>query len=328
MITSKHGEHARSHVVVLRTKFSAISQMEEFLANNYDPTIVQPLERGFGLNGRLLLMGELRMWAIEPLTAFEMAVDKKEDRYWVCLPAHGSATYRFEERVEEIRHGQGWIREAAGLRRIRVPAGYFDVSFDVPRSVVDSYLIRCLEHDAHLMPLLNGTFDTTYGNGRLIASLVGGMIRGADRGTLVRHSPLAARTFSDLILDLLVHGVIFASTNAASKLRGSPPSRSIQRAVEYIEANLHRPLTIADIAEIAAVSPRALQIGFQREFACSPLRYARNLRLARVRAELLAQKRNARIAEVAARWGFFHLGLFARQYREQYGESPSETTSD
>jgi AraC-like DNA-binding protein len=31
------------------------------------------------------------------------------------------------------------------------------------------------------------------------------------------------------------------------------------------------------------------------------------------------------VAEVAARWGFSHLGRFAAAYRKRYGESPSHT---
>lgn len=42
-------------------------------------------------------------------------------------------------------------------------------------------------------------------------------------------------------------------------------------------------------------------------------------------AELLSPGSRASVTDVAVRWGFFHLGRFAQQYRERFGVLPSET---
>jgi AraC-like DNA-binding protein len=53
--------------------------------------------------------------------------------------------------------------------------------------------------------------------------------------------------------------------------------------------------------------------------------YVRKIRLEHVRAELVANRDpHLQVTEVASRWGFFHLGRFAQQYRARYGESPSD----
>jgi AraC family ethanolamine operon transcriptional activator len=33
----------------------------------------------------------------------------------------------------------------------------------------------------------------------------------------------------------------------------------------------------------------------------------------------------SRVADIAIRWGFWHMGQFARDYRAMFGELPSET---
>ena len=50
-----------------------------------------------------------------------------------------------------------------------------------------------------------------------------------------------------------------------------------------------------------------------------------DIRLARVREELLHGTENATVTGVAMRWGFTHTGRFAAAYRRKYGESPSQT---
>jgi transcriptional regulator GlxA family with amidase domain len=54
--------------------------------------------------------------------------------------------------------------------------------------------------------------------------------------------------------------------------------------------------------------------------------YLRRLRLHHVHAELAAHSPDSvTVTMVAGRWGFVHLGRFASQYRQLFGETPSET---
>jgi transcriptional regulator GlxA family with amidase domain len=56
--------------------------------------------------------------------------------------------------------------------------------------------------------------------------------------------------------------------------------------------------------------------------------YLRHLRLQRVGDELADASRtrsSAAVTTAASRWGFVHLGRFAQQYRQLFGEPPSQT---
>jgi AraC family ethanolamine operon transcriptional activator len=48
-------------------------------------------------------------------------------------------------------------------------------------------------------------------------------------------------------------------------------------------------------------------------------------RLATVRHKLIKAGPDTLVNDVANRWGFWHMGRFASDYRRQFGELPSET---
>ncbi len=103
--------------------------------------------------------------------------------------------------------------------------------------------------------------------------------------------------------------------------------RTLRRAIAFIEDNAHEDLTVAEIAAAANVTARALQHAFRRHRATTPMGYVRLVRLRQAHRELLATDPTTRVTvtEVAARWGFFHPGRFAKYYREVYGCTPYQT---
>lgn len=102
-------------------------------------------------------------------------------------------------------------------------------------------------------------------------------------------------------------------------------SSAIRRAAAFIDDNADSPLTVAQIAEAARVSVRALQIGFQRELATTPMGYVREVRLDAARRELRQAGDGVLVADVARRWAFANVGRFAALYRARFGENPSDT---
>jgi AraC-like DNA-binding protein len=102
--------------------------------------------------------------------------------------------------------------------------------------------------------------------------------------------------------------------------------RAVRRAVAYMEEHAHEPITMADVAEAAGFSTRALQSAFRRRFDVTPSQYLRLLRLRAAHDELRdSYGPRTSVREVARRWGFVHAGRFAHLYTVQYGERPSDT---
>ena len=100
--------------------------------------------------------------------------------------------------------------------------------------------------------------------------------------------------------------------------------RHVRKVQEYLQAHAHEPVQAEQLAAIAGVSTRSLYAGFRDFVGASPMQYLRELRLERARAELLGSDA-ANVAAVALRWGFAHLGRFSSEYRQRFGETPSET---
>jgi len=57
----------------------------------------------------------------------------------------------------------------------------------------------------------------------------------------------------------------------------------------------------------------------------SPIRYLRTARYEKVREALHRAEPGENVTEIAARWGFNHLGRFSVDYRRRFGENPSST---
>lgn len=100
----------------------------------------------------------------------------------------------------------------------------------------------------------------------------------------------------------------------------------VNRVRDLTLTNEDKSLTIGEICLHLNVSRRTLNHAFIRVLGITPVEYMRYVRLHRIRAELQSSfSQNTTIADIAAKWGFWHMSLFARYYRELFGECPSET---
>jgi AraC-like DNA-binding protein len=97
----------------------------------------------------------------------------------------------------------------------------------------------------------------------------------------------------------------------------------LRPVADWIEANLHGPVTLSQLAGIAGVSTRTLQQDFQRVHECTPLAFLRQRRLERAQLLLSRARPGTSVTEVAGSCGFTHLGRFSVAYRRLFGESPS-----
>jgi AraC-like DNA-binding protein len=96
---------------------------------------------------------------------------------------------------------------------------------------------------------------------------------------------------------------------------------------EYIRAHCQQHLKAQDLATLTGISMSSLYAGFRRFRGYSPMQFLKQVRLDRIRKELLVGSPEKTIKDIASRWGFTHLGRFSAAYQERFGELPSETLS-
>lgn len=102
---------------------------------------------------------------------------------------------------------------------------------------------------------------------------------------------------------------------------------ALHRALDFIEANARRAPRVAELYTASGTSERTLRYAFQERFGLSPKEYLQAVRLNGVRRDLRHSRDRATISDTANRWGFWHMGQFAADYRRLFGELPSQTVS-
>jgi AraC family ethanolamine operon transcriptional activator len=128
------------------------------------------------------------------------------------------------------------------------------------------------------------------------------------------------------ILPLLIDAIPRRAPDFCLTPHPQQQAKLVRRATEYIEANIHAPLTLKDLYTELGVSRRTLFYSFEHVFGVTPMEYIKVQRLQGVHRALKASDPNlTSIVAIAHQWGFWHSGQFAKAYKTMFGELPSET---
>ncbi|WP_283780535.1 AraC family transcriptional regulator [Pseudomonas abieticivorans] len=101
---------------------------------------------------------------------------------------------------------------------------------------------------------------------------------------------------------------------------------TFERIADYIQRHLKHAIDSNALAKVANMSQRSLYALFERHAGTTPGQYIRQQKLQRIQACLKDPACNVRnVTELALDYGFAHLGRFAEQYRQAFGELPSHT---
>lgn len=167
-------------------------------------------------------------------------------------------------------------------------------------------------------------FDLGSGLGSALIATTGFLYAELNRPGGLATVPSACQELESALMTQLLMAVPSKLTPLLHSKPAHTRRSKIRELMDYIEDQPDAEITTADLAARAGISPRALQAGFQDVVGMSPTAYLRGVRLDRVHLELTSGAATS-ITEVAARWGFYHLGRFSQQYRERFAVTPSET---
>jgi AraC family ethanolamine operon transcriptional activator len=100
----------------------------------------------------------------------------------------------------------------------------------------------------------------------------------------------------------------------------------VARVNAFVHDNIGDPVTVAELSRLAGVSERTLRAAFHDVLGLSPKQFIISQRLhAAHEALCTADPETTTVTDVAMTYGFFELGRFARRYRHEFGEVPSQT---
>ena len=133
-----------------------------------------------------------------------------------------------------------------------------------------------------------------------------------------RHGkPLADRVASAFIYDPISDGAVPQTQLPVGALAKKHPE--IAKALRLMNETLDDPMSIAAIAKTLGLSPRTLELRFQKTLGTSPKAYSLSLRLSE--AQRLATDTTARVQEIALATGFTSQAAFARAFKANFGQS-------
>jgi AraC family ethanolamine operon transcriptional activator len=186
-------------------------------------------------------------------------------------------------------------------------AGVFECEAAVASAMVQSALTLPSLMAGHLRDSLNS-----------VARSISG-----DRLALNHGNALAA--FRNNLLAGFVNALGGAAPSPRTSTRSAAQHRrTVERAVQYMRSHASEPIGVVDICQAVGVQSRVLQYCFNEVFGVTPVTYLRCLRLHQVRREIKESPAQP-LGDIAARWGIWHLGRFASDYRRLFGELPSVT---
>lgn len=147
---------------------------------------------------------------------------------------------------------------------------------------------------------------------------------------LLNHNATDSHGTPDHLTQDLIHmGLleIFSKESPNQTVHTSYQHRKsiVDRARDYLHQHHERAITLSELCEACHTSRRTLQNSFESILGLSPIQYLRYTRLNGVRRDLKQAKTGETIGDIAARWGFWHLGQFAKDYKNVFGELPKET---
>jgi AraC-like DNA-binding protein len=116
-----------------------------------------------------------------------------------------------------------------------------------------------------------------------------------------------------------------AETTDMTVISGRVVPGGVARAIRFISANLAANVSIHAIAAAAGLPERTLRRHFRCFTGEAPMAFHRNLRLEAVRRTFQSNESVKDVTSVAVSHGFTHFGQFAAQYKQRFGELPSDT---
>jgi AraC-like DNA-binding protein len=244
--------------------------------------------------------------------------------YPLACPTKGrNFRFRLEHATEYVAlFPPGAILDAA------TPEGYESVAFTVPTAVFHAAAAQhfpeipetFLERGGamHIRPIVEARLRDTF------TALRTAIVQQPEE---ISHPAGLAAIEQEVLAEFLAAlRDAFEYPTARSAHRRGHRVQRLHRAREYIAAHLHRPIYLGDLCAEVGLTHRGMENLFREELGISPFAYLRHQRLHGVRRALLHTPAGPGVIKrVALESGYWHLGRFAKEYRQLFGESPRQT---
>jgi AraC family ethanolamine operon transcriptional activator len=128
-----------------------------------------------------------------------------------------------------------------------------------------------------------------------------------------------------LLEEKILEGVFLNAHLSPSDVSERSRYSLARQAYRYLRDRADEVPTIREVCAVTGASYSTLERGFRETYGLGPKALMTAMRLSGARRTLLHPSPTTTVTAVALRWGFLEFGRFSVQYRQRYGEAPSET---
>jgi AraC-like DNA-binding protein len=282
-------------------------------------------QRAFRWQGKFASTTSFCWWEVESEIDWTCRFTQQRESLGLVLPRAGTMSATIRNRTFAIDREYALALSVADVSSISY-AGHGKhghVTFEFNPATVQKTLSGIFEGASLKNSELSPQLDLAGPAGKALKAL--SELVGAGMHDACTRSEKSMALLGESILQLIFMNFPNGLSNRVRRHQMDATSRQIMKAVDFMRANMHQPLTLSEVAEATGISARSLQYGFRRFRNITPLAYLREIRLEAAQAELSSPLNKLSIKDVALKWGFMHMGHFAARYRAAYGETPSET---
>lgn len=257
----------------------------------------------------------------------DLAFDAREggDLYRLHIPVRGVARVTASGELLFINPGSAVMLAPGMDARVETCTDFEQIILAVKRRALHQHWRVLTGHrQSGSPPQFLAVQDLSEGQGARVGQLVRMLADEVD-DPAASGAETMLRSAQDLLLTTLLTHLKHAQLELLEGTTDGVSPGFVRRALDFMQSNLHREVSLVDIAETAGVSPRGLQRGFRDHIGEAPMKYLQRVRLERARNDITCAEASASVADIAGRYGFAHKGRFSAAYRAQFGELPSET---
>jgi AraC-like DNA-binding protein len=160
-------------------------------------------------------------------------------------------------------------------------------------------------------------------SGMAVSDAPAELVNAAIRLVRLLHHPRDQAVLAPLVKREILWRLITGEHGATVRQLGLADSglTHVARAVRWIRDHYARPFRVGELARLSGMSPSTFYRNFQAVTAMSPIQFQKQIRLQEAR--LLLAMHPDDVTGVAGRVGYESPSQFSREYRRQFGASPS-----
>lgn len=247
------------------------------------------------------------------------------DFYLIQLPLRGTARIEAEGRVIDTYPGKAIVIDPTAYTRMVWSEGCEQFLVQISRDLINRMSAQCLGEEHTKDTRFSDCMDHWNGNHLAWWRHLFNFIQ--EYGQV--HNVYKNDEISRLGVESLVKSLLYQLENNHTDLlydrqRNVLP-RHVKIAQKFMYEHFNEHLVIKDLVDLLEISERSLFDGFRKFSNTTPMKFLQDVRLREAHRCLSDPQCNCSITEVALNCGFTQLGRFSQQYRDRFGELPSDT---